>query len=212
MGMCGPYVALCTARIAPAGPRGGSPVLGRILFNAGRVAAYVAIGGLVGAFGSVALAAAERARLGGVVSLAAGLVTVVFGVALAGWIRDPADILTKLGLQALIRGGVREASGAPRYLSSVLLGALQGSFPCALVYGAASRAAVAGSAARGAAVMLVFGLGTVPAIFALASAPSAFLRRLRTWRWSGLLIAAVGVLLILRGLDSFGFIGHSLLW
>ena len=142
MGMCGPYVALCTARIAPAGPRGGSPVLGRILFNAGRVAAYVAIGGLVGAFGSVALAAAERARLGGVVSLAAGLVTVVFGVALAGWIRDPADILTKLGLQALIRGGVREASGAPRYLSSVLLGALQGSFPCALVYGAASRAVV----------------------------------------------------------------------
>jgi sulfite exporter TauE/SafE len=212
VGMCGPYVALCTARIAPAGPPGSRPVLARLLFNAGRVGAYVAIGGLVGAFGRVALAAGDRARLGGIVALAAGLVTVVFGVALAGWIRDPADLLTKLGLDVLIRGGVREASGAPRYLSPVLLGALQGSFPCALVYGAASRAAVAGSAGAGATVMLVFGLGTVPAIFALTSVPSAVFRLARGWRWSGLLIAVVGVLLILRGLAAMGLLTHTPLW
>jgi sulfite exporter TauE/SafE len=60
--------------------------------------------------------------------------------------------------------------------------------------------------------MLVFGLGTVPAIFALSSVPSGLLRRLRAWRWAGLFIAAVGVLLILRGLAGLGVIGHTAFW
>ena len=97
-------------------------------------------------------------------------------------------------------------------MSPILLGALQGAFPCALVYGAAARAAVAGSAGAGAGVMLVFGLGTVPAIFALSSLSPALLRRVRGWRWAGLLIAAVGVLLMLRGLAAMGVVQHSALW
>lgn len=211
--MCGPYVTLCAARIAPAGAVSSMPpVTTRLLFNFGRVATYVAIGALVGAFGQIALAAGDRARLGGAVAIAAGLAAVAFGVAVSGWIRDPAGILTRLGLDALIRGGTRSAFRAPPYLSGILLGALQGAFPCALVYGAASRAAVAGSASAGAVVMLVFGLGTVPAIFALSSVPSGVLRRLRGWRWSGLLITAVGILLILRGLAAFGAVGHSAFW
>ena len=212
IGMCGPYVTLCAARIAPAGVAGTPRVIGRLLFNAGRVGTYVAIGALVGAFGQIALAAGDRVRLGGAVAIAAGMAAIAFGVALSGRMRDPAGILTKLGLDALIRGGARTAFRAPPYLSGVLLGALQGAFPCALVYGAASRAAVAGSASAGAVVMLVFGLGTVPAVFALSSVPSGFLRRLRGWRWSGLLITAVGVLLVLRGLAAFGVVPHSPLW
>ena len=213
IGMCGPYVTLCAARIVPLGTASAiSPVAARLLFNAGRVVTYVAIGALVGAFGQIALAAGDRARLGGAVAIAAGLAAVAFGVALSGWMRDPAGILTRLGLDALLRVGARTAFKAPPYLSGVLLGALQGAFPCALVYGAASRAAVAGSASAGAVVMLVFGLGTVPAIFALSSVPSEVLRRLRGWRWSGLLITAVGLLLILRGLAAFGAVRHTAFW
>jgi len=184
----------------------------RILFNAGRLATYAAIGAIVGAFGQIAMAVGARAQLGGVVALAAGAVAVVFGVSLAGWIRDPAAILNRMGIDALIRGGARDAFRAPRLLSPILLGALQGAFPCALVYGAAARAAVAGTAGAGAGVMLVFGLGTVPAIFALSSLSPAFLRRVRGWRWAGLLIAAVGVLLMLRGLAAMGVLRHSVLW
>ncbi len=210
--MCGPYVALCAARLAPV-PDGTSPGVGaRLLFNAGRLATYVTIGTFVGAFGQIALAAGARARLGGVVALAAGSVAIVFGTSLAGWIRDPAAILNRLGVDVLIRGGAREAFRAPRFLSPILLGALQGAFPCALVYGAAARAAVAGTAVAGAGVMLVFGLGTVPAIFALSSLSPALLRRIRGWRWAGLLIAAVGALLILRGLAGMGAVRHSALW
>lgn len=210
--MCGPYVALCAARLAPT-PAGGAPGVGaRLLFNTGRVATYVAIGALAGAFGQIAVAAGASARLEGIVALAAGALAVLFGVSLVGWIRDPAGILSRLGIDVLIRGGAREAFRAPRLLSPILLGALQGAFPCALVYGAAARAAVAGSAAAGAGVMLVFGLGTVPAIFALSSLSPALLSRVRGWRWAGLLIAAVGVLLMLRGLAAFGVLSHSVLW
>jgi hypothetical protein len=212
VGMCGPYVTLCAARIAPEGVPATSRVLARLLFNGGRVATYVAIGALVGAFGQILLAAGDRASLGGVVAIAAGAAAILFGVALAGWIRDPAGISSKLGVDALIRGGARSAFRAPPYLSGVLLGALQGAFPCALVYGAASRAAVAGSAPAGAAVMLVFGLGTVPAVFALSLVPSRLLRRVRGWRWSGLLIAGVGILLVLRGLSALGVIRHTTFW
>ena len=210
--MCGPYVAICSARLAPVGPAGSSRVLARLLFNGGRVATYVAIGAIVGAFGQITLAAAEGARLAGVMATAAGMAAVLFGVALVGWIRDPAAVFSRLGLEVLIRGGMRSAFRAPPYLSGLLLGALQGAFPCALVYGAASRAAVAGSGPAGGLVMLIFGLGTVPAIFALSSVSPELLRRIQGWRWAGLLIAAVGVLLILRGLSAMGIVGHTIFW
>jgi sulfite exporter TauE/SafE len=184
----------------------------RLLFNAGRVATYCAIGALVGAFGQIAMAAGARAGIGGGVALAAGVVAFLLGLALMGWIRDPSGFLRKWGLDALIRGGLLRAFRAPPNLAVVLLGALQGAFPCALVYGAASRAAVAGSALAGAGTMLVFGLGTVPAIFALSSVPGGVLRRLQVWRWAGLFVAAVGILLILRGLSALGVIGHTMFW
>jgi uncharacterized protein len=184
----------------------------RLLFNAGRLATYVAIGALVGAFGQIALAAGARAGIGGAVALFAGVVALLLGFVLAGWVRDPSGLLRKWGADVLIRGGIQRAFRAPPYLAVLLLGALQGAFPCTLVYGAASRAAVAGSAPAGAATMLVFGLGTVPAIFALSSVPSGLLRRLRAWRWAGLFIAAVGVLLILRGLAGLEVIGHTAFW
>ena len=115
--MCGPYVALCAARLTP-GPGGASPSVGaRLLFNAGRVATYVAIGTVVGAFGQIALAVGARTELGGVVALTAGFMAVLFGVSLVGWIRDPAGILSRLGVDVLIRGGAREAFRAPRLVS-----------------------------------------------------------------------------------------------
>jgi sulfite exporter TauE/SafE len=60
--------------------------------------------------------------------------------------------------------------------------------------------------------MFVFGLGTVPAIFALSSMPVAALQRLKAWRWAGLFVSAVGILLILRGLSGMGLVGHTLFW
>jgi sulfite exporter TauE/SafE len=212
VGMCGPYVALCSARLAaPVGPAG--PGIGaRLLFNAGRLATYAAIGALVGAFGQIALALGARSKLEGVVALLAGATSILFGLSLAGWFQDPSAILSRTGLGALILGGSRELFRAPGVLTPILLGALQGAFPCALVYGAASRAAVAGTAGAGAGVMLVFGLGTVPAIFTLSTLASPLWRPVRSLKWAGALLVVVGVLLVLRGLAAMGVVAHTALW
>jgi uncharacterized protein len=212
VGMCGPYVALCTARIAPAGCTTGQGLSLRLIFNAGRLVTYMLIGLLAGGFGQIALGISERAGLRGIIALVAGVITLLFGLALLGWIRDPSRLMARTGLDVLIRGGSREAIRAPRWASAILLGALQGFLPCALVYAAASRAAFAGSPVGGAWIMLIFGLGTVPAIFTISSSVSPAFTRLRPWRWSGAFILTVGALLILRGTAALGIVPHTIFW
>jgi uncharacterized protein len=209
--MCGPYVAICAARLAPQGASVPIRVLVRLLFNGGRIATYALIGWFAGSIGQIALAALPLG-LSGAVAIAAGLLAGVFALVLMGVLKDPTRLLARAGADVLIRGGLLRAFKAPGFLAPVLLGSLQGLFPCAMVYAAASRAATAGSAAGGAATMLVFGLGTVPAIFALTTLPAALVRRLHTRRWAGIPLLAVGVLLVLRGLAAFGLVGHSWLW
>lgn len=216
VGMCGPYVTLCGARLAPQGSSVGLRLLLRILFNVGRISSYAVVGLLAGAFGQVALAVASRSgvtALPGVVALVAGLFATLFGLAVMGFLTDPTRLLGGSGFNVLVRGGMLRAFRAPPYVAATLLGCLQGAFPCALVYGAASRAAMAGSAGAGATTMLVFGLGTVPAIFALSLIPAAIVARLGIRRqWAGAFLVAVGALLILRGIAGFGWIPHGALW
>jgi hypothetical protein len=210
--MCGPYVAICAARLAPQGASAPVRFLVRLLFNAGRIATYGLIGLAAGSMGQIALAAALPFGLSGAIAIAAGLAAGVFALVLMGVLPDPTRMLARGGLDVLIRGGLLRAFRAPGLLAPLLLGSLQGVFPCALVYAAASRAATAGSAAQGAETMLVFGLGTVPAIFALTTLPAALVRRLHTRAWAGVPLIVVGVLLILRGSAAFGWVSHSWLW
>lgn len=212
VGMCGPYVAICAARLAPGGASAPVCLMVRVLFNAGRLATYVIIGWVAGAIGQIALAATLPFGLSGAISIAAGLIAATLALVLFGVLKDPTRVLARAGVDVLIRGGLLRAFKAPKVLAPVLLGSLQGAFPCAMVYAAASRAATAGDAVRGAATMLVFGLGTVPAIFALTTLPAAVVRRLHTRRWAGIPLLVLGVLLVLRGLAAFGLLAHSWLW
>src|SRR2546426_1035199 len=81
-GMCGPYVAICSARLggATAGPR----TLLRGLFLGGRVTTYVVIGAFAGAFGEIAQAASRRGGISGLLSVAAGLAALAFALSTAG--------------------------------------------------------------------------------------------------------------------------------
>jgi len=208
-GMCGPYVSVCSARLAHALPPSARLVWLRVLFNVGRVGTYVALGTLAGGFGSLAGA---LGRAPGVVSLVAGVLALLAALSLAGVLPALELLMANVGLDRLIRAGSLQAVHAPRVISAIALGGLQGLLPCALVYGAASRAAAAGSAGRGALTMLVFGLGTLPALLALTFAGAAVPRWARSRRSAAILVGLVGVLLVLRGLDGVGAIPHSYLW
>jgi sulfite exporter TauE/SafE len=212
VGMCGPYVAMCTGQFVPRGATAAARFFLRILFNLGRIATYGLIGLIVGAFGQIAQAAATRLGIGGIVAMLAGAAALIFGLSMVGWLRDPARVVAGAGLGRALTAGRMRLRQAPPSVAPLLLGALQGWLPCALVYAAASRAAIAGSAGMGALTMVVFGLGTVPAIFALTVIPQAVLGRVRAQRLAGVLLTLLGMLLILRGLASFGWVPATGWW
>lgn len=212
VGMCGPYVAMCSAQFVPRGSSAAARLCLRLLFNAGRIGIYCLIGLIVGAFGQIALAFAARLGVTGIVAIAAGAAGVMFGLSLIGWIKDPARLVAYAGIDRLLRAGRTRLKQSSPMITALVFGMLQGWLPCALVYAAASRAAVAGSAGMGAMTMMIFGLGTVPAIFALTVVPQTVLRRVKAQRLAGVLLTAVGIILILRGLASFGLIPSTLLW
>jgi uncharacterized protein len=212
VGMCGPYVAMCTAQFVPRGATAMARLFLRILFNLGRIATYGLIGLIVGAFGQIAQAAATRLGVGGIVAMLAGAAALIFGLSMMGWLRDPARLVAGAGLGRALTAGRMRLKQAPPSVAPLLLGALQGWLPCALVYAAASRAAIAGSAGMGALTMVVFGLGTVPAVFALTVLPQAVMGRVRAQRLAGVLLTLLGMLLILRGLASFGWVPATGWW
>ena len=212
-GMCGPYVSMCSARFA-AGSHAGvaQHSMVRVIFNLGRVLMYVLLGTLAGAFGQIAGAAARVSGVPGVVSIAAGVFAILAAFSLAGWLPSLESAAAGMGLGKLIRAGTLRAVQAPRVVSAIMMGALQGLLPCALVYAAASRAAASGSPGRGALTMLVFGLGTLPALLALTFAGAALPHWIRSRTISAVMVAVVGVLLCLRGLAGLGAIGHTRFW
>jgi hypothetical protein len=212
VGMCGPYVALCTAQFVPRCATPAARFFLRILFNFGRIATYGLIGLVVGAFGQIAQAVAARLGLSGIIAIAAGIAAMACGLSMIGWIRDPTRVVAGAAMGRWLSACRMRLNRAPATTVPLLLGALQGWLPCALVYAAASRAGVAGSAGMGALTMVVFGLGTVPAVFALTVIPQTVLRRVKGRSLAGVLLTVLGVLLILRGLTNFGLVPSTGWW
>lgn len=203
---------MCTGQFIPRGASPATRTILRLLFIGGRIATYCFIGLAAGAFGQIVLALAAKWGLRSLVAIVAGAAAVLFGASLMGFIRDPARLAAQAGIARLLQTGRARLSRGSPMVVPVSLGMLQGWLPCALVYAAASRAAVAGSAPMGALTMLIFGLGTLPAVFALTLVPQALLRRVKTQRLAGVLLTALGGILILRGLAGFGLIASTALW
>jgi uncharacterized protein len=190
-GMCGP-LALA---LPVAGNTRSAFVLGRVLYNLGRVLTYCVIGAVFGLVGqSLALAGFQKW-----VSLIAGAV-ILIGLAAS----------TRVGLGLPItKSVVWLKSSVGRLLHQrtfgalFLLGTLNGLLPCGLVYVAATAAAATGSLRMGIFSMAMFGLGTLPMMLGLGLAG----RRLQgvfSFRLQKLVpisLAVLGVLLVLRGME-----------
>jgi len=170
-------------------------VLGRLLYNLGRILTYTVIGAVFGLVGqSFALAGFQKW-----VSLVAG-VAILLGLVAS----------TRIGLGLPItKSVVWLKSSVGRLLqqrtfgSLFLLGTLNGLLPCGLVYVAAAAAAATGSLQLGVFSMAMFGLGTLPVMLGLGLAG----RRLQgffNFKLQHLVpisLAVLGVLLILRGME-----------
>jgi len=126
------------------------------LYQGGRLLAYAALGGAAAALG-----AGTRLAAGPFVLIAAGLLMVGMGLAMAagGWNGAagfvPRGPLTRWPAGLLRRPSPQAAFG---------LGGLTGLLPCGLLYAAVTRAAASPGIPEGAALMAAFWLGTAPAL------------------------------------------------
>ena len=186
--MCGPLV------LALSSTRARLPLnASRLVYHAGRIASYCAIGALFGAVGQTfALAGLQRWT-----SIIAG-VAILLGLLFS----------SRAGLNSYVMKMVMTLKGAFARLlerrtlaSQFLLGTLNGLLPCGLVYIAAAGATTTLSPVFGALHMAAFGLGTLPMLLGVA----VLGRKLRVLnphapRLIPIFVAAVAILLVVRGM------------
>jgi len=186
--MCGPLILAVPAL----GRTRAAFVVGRVIYNFGRIATYCLLGAIFGFIGVIS----ALAGLGRWISIAAGA-AILLGL-LASSRHAPG--LPVVRLVAWIKRCFSSQLQRRTAGSLMALGALNGLLPCGLVYVACAAAAASGKVERGAEFMFAFGLGTAPMMLGigLAGRSLAFSQRLK-----GLIpvsVALVGGLLILRGL------------
>jgi sulfite exporter TauE/SafE/copper chaperone CopZ len=165
-----------------------------LLYNAGRVFSYTAIGGIVGALGSVFnFSAITR----GVIAGLAGLFMIILGLRMLGLIQG----LPRMAkfIPAPLRATLSRLASGLRGRGPFAVGALNGLMPCGPLQTMQLYALGTGSALAGALSMFIFSMGTVPLmlVFGLSAA-------LLPRRFVPVMVKASAVLVMFLGGVTFG--------
>jgi len=209
IGMCGPLVGAVSVAQRADGVGTWALSWRLAVYHAGRLSSYMLIGAGLGLLGSATLLTGDGKSIQGGLSIFVGLMMLLLGVGLLGWL--PTQRWLESGrIQRLVAGrlqGLLSARTTPRRWA---LGMANGFLPCGPVYTVALTAAATGSAAKGALAMLFFGLGTVPVLLALGlgAARLSLARRRFFNRLGAVLVLAMAVQLVLRGLAAWGVVSH----
>jgi hypothetical protein len=188
--MCGPLMLALPGMFGGA----GRFIVGRLVYQLGRIATYGLLGAVAGLIGkSIFWAGLQR------------WLSIALGVAiLAGFLVSKKIAVT--ATVARLVGGLKTVMSAQLrrrgFRSLALLGMLNGLLPCGLIYVALAGAVSRGSLLNGVFYMGFFGLGTLPTMLGLSFSgkifPISF--RLKLRRAMPLGVCLVAGLLILRGL------------
>lgn len=184
----------------------------QLVFNAGRIASYTALGALAGTLGSLTSLLSTTGRVQAALMVAAGLLMIGTGLALAGLVRHWSPFKSSIAQpQPWLANGFAHVMRLPKPIRALPLGALLGFLPCGLIYAMLGKAASSGSPIEGAIVMLAFGLGTVPALLLVAFFADMFSIALRDKlvRVSGALLALLGAITLYRGFLWLAHPAHS---
>ena len=205
IGMCGPIVASLSLTL-----KGRGVIVPHLLYNTGRITTYALLGGVMGATGSFTSVAARIASLQKGVMILTGILIIVMGLAMAGWIPLSsifAEYYNPGGLLSRTFGRLSETRSTVTYYP---LGMLLGLLPCGAVYTALIAAARAGMEAQttfkgcliGGGLMLSFGLGTIPSLLIVAKlADLGWLKRRDIfYRISSVLMVILGIYFIVKAI------------
>ena len=194
VGMCGPIA------IALPIPNANniSFVIGRLLYNLGRVATYSFLGAVFGLLGS---------RL--VISGFQQSVSITLGIAILIAVLIPPKYKAKISQHTIIqkitlplKSGISDLFKRGTFSAMFLIGLLNGLLPCGLVYVALAGAIASGNAISGTLVMILFGLGTIPMMFAATIFGKFINLNIRRKITKAIPVFAVilGILFIVRGM------------
>jgi uncharacterized protein len=195
IGMCGPI-----ALALPVGPaRGWRRLLLVLTYNAGRTLTYCGMGVVAGLAGMTMVLAGFQQAL----SLVMGAILLVSVLLPAGYKSHLVKITGTMGIFTQLKNRLAELFRVEGHSPLFAIGLLNGLLPCGLVYIGLAGAAATGSIVKGAVFMALFGLGTLPAMMAVRMAAAYIGPGVRTTirRSMPLIIGAMGVLLLLRGLN-----------
>lgn len=202
VGMCGGIVMTqcIPTPAAPSGEAAGKPrawLAPSLLYNAGRLVSYAAVGVIVGGAGH---AVSFHGIWKGTVPIIGGLFMIIMAINLLGIfpalrkfnIRPPSFFAKKV---------MRSTGRSPAYA-----GLLTGLMPCGPLQIMQLYALGAGSALGGAASMLAFAAGTVPVLFAFGALNTAINKKhsLAVLKASAAVVLVLGILMIGRGLALSG--------
>lgn len=194
LGMCGPI-----AMMAPVGVDYGQFVLGRIVYNTGRILTYAAIGLVLGAFGqSLHLAGPQQW-----VSIVMGVILLIIAIIKITGIGRHTNNQWLSGYKKSIEKQFAKFITKPGLGAQFTVGILNGLLPCGLVYIALAGAVTTTFAWQGAAYMALFGLGTLPMMLSVSMASRWVTKTARTKMMKAIpyFVGVVAILFIVRGLN-----------
>jgi len=203
MGMCGPVVAAYALHPAR------TSLLPQLLYNLGRITTYSIIGGIMGLTGSFAGVIAPVENFQNIVMAVIGVVMMVMGCAVGGWLPLKLEIGAGCGtVVGRMVAFVTESGSAGAFFP---MGLILGFIPCGLSYTAFIAAAGAGVHAasraggflQGMSLLFLFGLGTLPSLLLLGSLLRVLSQqtRLKLYRASAIAMIAAGALFFYRAVS-----------
>jgi uncharacterized protein len=162
-----------------------------LAYHGSRVLAYTLLGAIAAGIGQAVVLTGGVGRVQGGLYIAAGVLVVLAGTRVAGWLPLPASL-----------------RGRPPPWG--VAGFLNGLMPCALVFSLTLKAATAPSIATGAAWLFAFGLGTVPAMTLAALSAHWLGAQSMVWlrRAAGLLVMVLGLQAMWAGARFFQVMLH----
>ena len=196
VGMCGGF--------ALALGRPGRGLIGRFAplwaFLLGKACTYVLLGSLAGLFGAAIVRSGWFPPAQAALAVTAGVLMAWAGLQIAGIV--PELPLSRLfGPETPYGRAVRAVSSVRGPAAPFAMGSLAGLLPCPLVYAFLAAALAAGGLLEAMGTMAILGLSSAPALVLVAAAGAAVspLTRRRIVRVSGVVVVALGVVTVLRG-------------
>jgi sulfite exporter TauE/SafE/copper chaperone CopZ/plastocyanin domain-containing protein len=187
---------------------GGAGLLPGVLYNAGRLVSYTAVGVAVGALGSV-ITISDQFR--SIVLALAGLLMVIMGLNMLGLFPALRRFTQKVSKSILPQFFTKKIEGQKAGRGPLVIGILNGFMPCGPLQAMQLYALSTASPIKGGLAMFLFCMGTIPLMFALGAAGgilsgakgSAFSRR--AMQCAAILVAAMGVVMFSNGWSGTGF-------